>query len=94
MDLRLPVEKNGIFDIWVYATRAPDFGKVQVSLRGQPLGPVIDLHGQQVGPTGPIRLSTVRLEAGNVTLRFQVLDKHAASGGYRFGIDCLDLVAQ
>ena len=92
MDLRLPVEKSGFYRIDLYATRAPDFGKFRVSLGSKPLGPVIDGYGQQVQPTGPIRLGTVRLEAGKVTLRFEVLDKNAASTGYAFGIDCLDFV--
>jgi len=92
VDLRLPVEKSGFYRIDLYATRAPDFGKFQVSMGSKPLGPVIDGYGQQVQPTGPIRLGTVRLEAGKVTLRFEVLDKNAASTGYAFGIDCLDFV--
>src|SRR5262249_15146386 len=93
VDLLLSVKKSGPYLIVLHATRAPDFGKVRVSVAGKPLGQVIDLYRPHVAPTGPIRLDTVRLEAGNVTLRFEVLGKHAASTGYRFGIDCLAYLA-
>jgi hypothetical protein len=96
VELRLPVERSGLYRIDLYATRAPDFGRIRVSLPlgAAPVVGVIDLYGPQVEPSGPIMLGWVRLEAGNATLHFEVLDKQPASRGYRFGIDCLDLVAQ
>jgi WD40 repeat protein len=92
VDLRLPIDQSGTYAIDLYATRATDYGKVRVSLGGQSLGGVIDAYGVQVEPTGPIRLGTIKCEAGSVVLHIDFLEKAVASRDYRFGVDCIDLV--
>ncbi len=92
--LSLPVAKSARFLVDLYATRAPDYGVLRVSLDGAPFGEDFDGYGPQVEPSGRVRLGLRDLAAGQHLLRFDVVDKNRASAGYRFGVDCLDLLEQ
>ncbi|NPV47782.1 MAG: C1 family peptidase [Armatimonadetes bacterium] len=90
--LALPIERPGHYRLNLYATRAPDFGTVQVSLDGKPLGEPLDLYGREVLPTGQIGLGDVRLQPGRHELAIRVVGKAARSRGWAFGVDCVELV--
>lgn len=89
----LPVRAAGVYRIDLYATYAPDFAQVQAYLGENFAGNVFDAWAPVVCPSGPIPLgSPVRLAAGTHRLRFEIFNKQDASSGYRFGIDCVELV--
>jgi hypothetical protein len=90
----LPVKTAGRYTLDLYATRAPDFGLVRLSLDGRRLGPELDAYAPEVEPSGRISLGAVHLAAGDHHLRFEVVGRNGRSTGYSFGLDCLDLQSQ
>ncbi len=94
LTVSLPTTGAGRYRVDLHATRAPDFGRVQVSLDGQPLGPPLDLYGPEVEATGRLTLGVLDLTAGPHRLSFRVVGRHPASRGTALGLDCLDLLAQ
>lgn len=89
----LMVDKGGTYALSLYATRAPDFGQVQVKLDGKPLGEPIDLYAATVLPSGAINLGSFELGAGAHDLAFSVIGKNAASKDYKFALDSYTLIA-
>jgi hypothetical protein len=92
--LGLPVTTAGRYQLDVYLTNAPDFGRVQVLLDNAPIGDPIDLFAPAVMPTGPITLGTFDLAAKTHTLTFEVVGKDDRSPYYSFGLDCFSLIPQ
>jgi hypothetical protein len=90
--LRLRVPHSGAYQVDFYGTRAPDYGRLRVTLDGKPLGAALDGYAVTVIPTGRVRLGERRLEAGDHLLRFEVVGKAGESRGYKFGVDGIDLV--
>ncbi len=82
----ISVPATGKYGLNLYAAMAPDYGKIQTLVDGNPLGTPIDLHGLLVLPTGRISIGTLDLSAGTHTLLFRVVGKNAASAGYAFGL--------
>ncbi len=93
VDLSFEVEKPGRYRVRLLATAGPNYGQIQVGLDGQRLDPVFDLYSGRISPAGSLELGTHDLIAGKHTLRVQSEHKHAASNGYRFGLDTIDLIA-
>jgi hypothetical protein len=94
VDLELPVAADGTYHVVVYLTRARDYGIVQFSLDGKPLGKPIDgYHSPDVVSTGPIDLGEVELKKGTATLRGEVVGTNEKSVGLRYmwGLDCVVL---
>jgi hypothetical protein len=83
------VQKSRKIELVVYATRAPDYGRVRVYLDDVPLGEPIDLYAPITIPTGAIPLGFLTLRSGEHRLAIKVVGKNPASAGYHFGIDCL-----
>ncbi len=93
-DLELPVPADGKYQVIVYLTKARDYGVVQFSLDGKPLGKPIDcFEPVKVLATGPIDLGTVELKKGDAVLRLEVTGTNEKSVGvrYMFGLDCVVL---
>jgi len=86
-----PVEKAGRFRLDVYATRAPDYARIEVKVDGRKTGKQIDTYAEDVEPTGRISLGTMNLDAGQHGLSFRVVGKNRKSTGHCFGIDCIEL---
>ena len=83
-DLELPVAADGKYQVVVYLTKARDYGVVQFSLDGKPLGKPIDcFEPEKVLATGPIDLGTVDLKKGEAVLRVEVTGTNAKSVGVR-----------
>jgi len=91
--LALPVEKAGAYSLSLYATRAPDFGKVQVCLGDKPLGDTFDAYAPIVEPSGKLTLGTIHLSRGTHLLRITVVGRNGDSTGYKFGIDCIEIAS-
>ncbi|OFX16006.1 MAG: hypothetical protein A2Z18_04330 [Armatimonadetes bacterium RBG_16_58_9] len=90
--LGLPVGLAKTYRIDMYATYAPDYGKVQGWLDGSKIGSVFDGYGPTVAPSGRITLGNAYLTPGSHQLGFTVTGKHALSSGYFLGLDCFELV--
>lgn len=93
LELALPVEKAGRYELVAYLTKARDYGIVQLSLNGTEVGGPIDLYDPNVIPTGAVNLGTHDLAAGENRLTVEILGANAkAIASYMFGLDYLKLV--
>jgi hypothetical protein len=92
VELALDVARAGEYALDIYFTRAPDYGRVEVSVDGKPVGAVFDGFHANVVPSGKIPFGHLALAAGRHRLRFRVVGKHGESTGYYLGIDCLVLM--
>ena len=93
-DLVLPVAADGSYHVVVYMTKARDYGVVQFSLDGKPLGKPIDgYEPEKVVATGAIDLGTAELKKGKAVLRVEVVGTNEKSSGLRYmwGLDCVVL---
>jgi len=93
VELGFVVRKAGRWRLRVLATAAPDFGIVRAVLDGKPPGQDFDLYSGRVSPSGSLELGTLDLAAGQHRLRFAVVGKNAASTGFCFGIDAIDILS-
>jgi hypothetical protein len=94
LDLELPVAADGKYHLVVYLTKARDYGMLQFSQDGKPLGKPIDcFHSPNVVSTGPIDLGEVELKKGTAVLRGEVVGTNEKSDGLRYmwGLDCVVL---
>ena len=87
----ISVGAPGKYRLNLYATMAPDYGKIQTLVDGTPLGAPIDLYAPIVLPSGRISIGTIDLSAGNHALSFRVVGKNAASINYSLGLDAFTL---
>ncbi len=93
LDLELPVEIAGKFDVLMAFTKARDYGIVQVSLDGVKLGEPIDCFSTpNVVSTGVVRIGQSELNPGMHKLTFEIVGKNAAAiPGYMVGLDTVQL---
>lgn len=92
MELAIDVRKPGTYRFRVLATAGPDFGGIRVTLDGKDLKPHFDLYCGRISPWGTPELGVHAFAAGQHRVRFSNLGKNAASAGYFFGIDAIDLL--
>ncbi|MGA2068528.1 MAG: C1 family peptidase [Thermoguttaceae bacterium] len=92
VELALEVRQPGRYRLRVLATAAPDFGTIRMALDGRWLEPQFDLYCGRVSPSGTLELGTHGFTAGRHRIRFSNTGKNAASAGYSFGIDAIDLL--
>jgi len=92
IDLELPVEKEGNYDVIANLTMAPNYAKVQLSLDDEPIGDAIDLYEGDVVTTGELTLSTRNLTAGPHKLSIEIKGANpAARKDFMVGLDYLRL---
>ena len=89
--LDLPVAKADRYQLSVYLTMAPEFGRIQPSLDGERLGDALNLYAPRVIASGRVILTTRSLQAGRHTIRFEIVGKDPKSKGTDFGIDCFEI---
>jgi hypothetical protein len=89
--LNLPVAKTDRYQLGVYLTMAPEFGRIQPSLDGERLGEPVNLYAPRVIASGRVILTTRSLQAGRHTIRFEIVGKDPKSRGTDFGIDCFEI---
>jgi hypothetical protein len=88
LDLAVPVKKSARYRLKMQLTKAVDYGIVQLYLDGKKLGEPIDLFNRGVVPTGVLDMGVHDLDAGQHTLRAEIVgaNKNAVKS-YMFGID-------
>jgi putative heme-binding domain-containing protein len=94
LELEVPVAKDADYEVEIVLTKARDYGIVQLSLDGQPLGGPIDLfNNPDVITTGVLTFNARRLTAGNHTLSVEIVGANpGAVKSYMFGLDYIRLV--
>lgn len=80
----------------IYLTKSADYGILQASIDGKPVGPTIDLYEAAVKPNVPVDLGSVELQSSTVTLTLQVVGKNPAASPpyYQFGIQGVSFVPE
>ena len=97
LDLAMPADEAGTYDLKVYFVRAPEYGAVQLSVNGLPAGEPADTFLETEDLTRPIWppkafvFPSVEFKKGMNVLRFEINSKNPDSKGFRTGIDCLKL---
>ena len=92
LDLALPVQAAGKYELGVQLTKAPDYGIVQLYLDDEKLGDLIDLYHASVVPTGFLALGTRDLTAGQHKLTVEITGANdKAIKVYMFGLDYVKL---
>ncbi len=91
IEFEFAVDAPGAKGLCLFATKAPDYGVVQVRLDGRDMGEPIDLYSPEVVPTGRINLGDVRLETGAHRIAFTIKGRNIESSGCAFGLDCIEL---
>lgn len=82
----------GRYRLALLLTRSFDYGIVQVTLDGAPLGEPIDLFATRIEPGLRVELGEHAFEEGRPRrLRVEVVGKASASPGYYFGLDGLQM---
>ena len=95
LELALPVAKAGRYQLTAQLTKAIDYGIVQLSLDGQPLGKPIDLFHDGVIATGALDFGSHELSAGVHKLGIEIVGANAkAVKSYMFGLDYVKLTAK
>ncbi len=88
LEVVVPTEKSGTYDVSVVLTKARDYGIVQLYLDGEKTGDPIDLYNPAVVPTDPIPIGTHKLAEGDHTLGVEILGANEkAIPSYMFGLD-------
>ena len=94
LELALPVAKAGHYELTAQLTKAIDYGIVQLSLDGQPLGGPIDLYHDGVVATGALDFGAHELSAGVHKLGVEIVGANAkAVKSYMFGLYYVKLTA-
>jgi hypothetical protein len=93
LELELPVKDAGTYDVAAAFTRAGDYGDVQLTLDGKPLGGPLSLYERapRVVHSGPVALGRAELSAGNHTLGITIKGKDARSSNHFVGLDWIRL---
>lgn len=97
LDLELPVEAEGKYDLMMAFTKAVDYGIVQTWFDGKKIGDPIDLFNKpSVVSTGVIRIGQIDVKPGKHKLTFEIVGTNPnAAPAFMFGLDVVQLgVAQ
>jgi len=94
LDLGLPVDRAGTYQLNVVLTMARDFATVRLMLDDKPLGDPLDLYNYpDVITTGVLALGVHKLAAGSHRLTVEITGANrSAMRGYRAGIDYVQLI--
>lgn len=94
LELGLPVETTGRYEITAQLTKAKDYGIVQLWLDGRKLGNPIDLYDPNVVPLNGVKLGAHELSAGQHKLTVEITGANEkAIKSHMFGLDYVKLVA-
>jgi hypothetical protein len=91
VELQVEAPQFGAYKLVVSLTRAPDYGRVEVTLDGQRIGPAFDGFAEAVTPPTRVPLGRIELTRGSHRLRFTATGKNMGATGCFMGIDCLEL---
>jgi hypothetical protein len=90
--LNIPTERE--WEIVLRATASWDYGDIQASLDGKPIGAVVKCYSPSVKLLDPVSLGKLRLKAGLHVLRLEAAGKSPESRNYLMGIDFVDVLAR
>lgn len=93
VELAFPSPDDKPRQIFLRATRAPDFGTLKFRVCGQPSLAVLDGYAPNVQPAPPLDLGVFLPKDGRFVLRAQVVGTNPRSSGSRFffGLDGIEL---
>ena len=92
VELAIPAKDSARRVLVLYATRAPDYGKLRLTVNGQAVAKApLDLYGDKPSPTGSIHLGIFEPKDGKFILRAEVVGANPESTGPRFyfGLDAV-----
>ena len=93
LEIEIPVEEAGKYDLDIVLTRAQGYGIVQLLLDGEKLGSPIDLYHPEVVTTGVLTFGARELTAGSHKLMAEIVGANPkAEKAYMFGLDWVRLV--
>jgi hypothetical protein len=84
-----PVEKDGIYNLTLYATHGPDYAIIEVDIEGDTINDNIDLYGPYLYASGPIGLGPYYLTTGPTKITIKAGKANILSKGFNFGLDAL-----
>jgi hypothetical protein len=87
----LDVEDGDTYGLTAAFVRGPNFGIVQVSIDGRPVGAPFDGYATALQRADPLSLGTFALSEGKHILTLTVTGKNAAATDYLAGLDLLVL---
>ena len=85
--VRIPNLLEETYDIGLYLTRGPDYGKLAISSLEDGQKIVFDGYHQEVFPAEKVTMYGLKPVENTLTLEFEIIGKTPASGGYKVGID-------
>ena len=92
--LEIDVPVAGSYQVLADFTTAHDYGKIQVSLNGRPIGDEIDLYSKEVVKTGVQDFRQHHLPTGKNSIELQITGKNnAAEPRHMVGVDYFKLVS-
>ncbi len=92
INLELPVQKAGKYQLIAHYGKARDYGIVQVNFNGVDVGQPIDLYSAQTLVSDQVDLGVVTVTGERPIFKVTVTGKNDASQGYKFGLDYLKLL--
>jgi len=94
VELEVPVIAGETRDWQLYATQAPDYGKLRFFVDGRELPMEFDGYAPDVRPAPPLDLGAVTAATNVCILRVQVMGANPKVAGdkHLFGLDCLKLI--
>ena len=88
LELELPIEAAGTYDLDVVLTMARDYGIVQLLIDGEPLGAPVDCYFASVVTTGVLSFESKTLAAGPHRFGLQIVGSNLKSDqGFLVGLD-------
>lgn len=92
VELQIPASP-GKHALALYATQAPDYGKLGFRVNGQPVAAEFDGYAPSVRAAEPVNLGIFEARDGRITLRVEVVGASTASVGLKYlcGLDCVVL---
>lgn len=96
LELEIPVEADGEYNLEAVLTMAVDYGIVRLTLDGESLGDPFDCYNvPDVITSGVLTFGPRKLKAGQHKLGLEIVGKHPqAAPGYMLGLDYVRLVAK
>jgi len=91
LELPLPAQKAGKYQLSARFTKATDYGIFQASVNGTDVGQPIDLYEKHVALGDAVDLGVVTLPDGVPVLKMTVAGKNHDAHGFLFGLDYLKL---
>jgi hypothetical protein len=94
MTVTVEVPETGSYKLQSSLLHSPLYGQVQVLVDGQLVGGVYDGYAPEVSAPQLFDHGSVQLTAGQHTIRYEIIGKHADSGNYFIGLDAIELLPE